>query len=124
MAEMNRDLAAGNKPEYLAAHDALVNQVQSSQPSEEHLYDLAELFKMFGDSTRIKILFALIESELCVGDLAQILNLTQSSVSHQLRLLKDAKLVRFRREGKIVFYSLADEHVRTILHMGMEHVEE
>lgn len=110
--------------EYLAAHRELVEKVQKSQPSEEHLYDLAELFKMFGDSTRVKILFALIESELCVGDLAQILNLTQSSVSHQLRLLKDAKLVRFRRDGKIVFYSLADEHVRTILHMGMEHVEE
>lgn len=110
--------------EYLAAHRELVEKVQKSQPSEEHLYDLAELFKMFGDSTRVKILFALIESELCVGDLAQILNLTQSSVSHQLRLLKDAKLVRFRRDGKIIFYSLADEHVRTILHMGMEHVEE
>ena len=110
--------------EYVAAHQELVEKVQNSQPSEEHLYDLAELFKMFGDSTRVKILFALLESELCVGDLAQILNLTQSSVSHQLRLLKDAKLVRFRREGKIIFYSLADEHVRTILNMGMDHVEE
>lgn len=120
----NEGTASSGRSEYLAAHDAIVKQVQGSQPSEEHLYDLAELFKMFGDSTRVKILFALIESELCVGDLAQILNLTQSSVSHQLRLLKDAKLVKFRRDGKIVFYSLADEHVRTILHMGMEHVEE
>lgn len=119
--EMGND--AENK-EYLAAHQDLVEKVQAMQPTEEHLYDLAELFKMFGDSTRVKILFALIESELCVGDLAQILHLTQSSVSHQLRILKDAKLVRFRREGKIVFYSLADEHVRTILHMGMDHIEE
>lgn len=124
MGHENSTMEKENKAEYLAAHDSLVRQVQGSQPSEEHLYDLAELFKMFGDSTRIKILFALIESELCVGDLAQILNLTQSSVSHQLRLLKDARLVRCRREGKIVFYSLADEHVRTILHMGMDHVEE
>lgn len=119
-----KELDMAENTEYLAAHAELVEKVRASQPSEEHLYDLAELFKMFGDSTRVKILFALLESELCVGDLAQILNLTQSSVSHQLRLLKDAKLVRFRREGKIVFYSLADEHVRTILYMGMEHVEE
>lgn len=123
MAEQTQAKETENK-EYLAVHQDLVRQVQNNQPTEEHLYDLAELFKMFGDSTRVKILFALIETELCVGDLAQILNLTQSSVSHQLRLLKDAKLVRFRREGKIIFYSLADEHVRTILHMGMDHVEE
>jgi len=121
---MKADKTVEKSPEYLIAHDELVKQVHDNQPDDEILYDLAELFKMFGDSTRIKILFALIESELCVGDLAQILNLTQSSVSHQLRILKDAKLVRFRREGKIIFYSLADEHVREILHMGMEHVEE
>ena len=88
------------------------------------LSDLAELFKVFGDSTRIRILHALIETELCVGDMAQILNLTQSAVSHQLKILKDAKLVKFRREGKIIFYALDDEHVRTILSMGVEHVEE
>lgn len=110
--------------EYLAAHEELVNEVLKKQPSEESLYDLAELFKMFGDSTRVKILFALFESELCVGDIAQILNLSQSSVSHQLRILKDSKLVKFRRDGKIIFYSLADEHVKTILSMGMDHVEE
>ena len=79
---------------------------------------------MFGDSTRIRILYALFESELCVNDIAQLLNLGQSAVSHQLRILKDAKLVRFRREGKIIFYALDDEHVRNILSMGMEHVEE
>ncbi|MBQ3900513.1 MAG: helix-turn-helix transcriptional regulator, partial [Clostridia bacterium] len=78
----------------------------------------------FGDSTRIKILFALFESELCVGDLARLLGLSQSAVSHQLKTLKEAKLVRFRRDGKIIFYSLDDDHVRTILSMGMEHVEE
>ena len=94
------------------------------QPDDEYLYDLAELFKVFGDSTRIRILYALFESELCVNDIAQLLNLGQSAVSHQLRILKDAKLVRFRREGKIIFYALDDEHVRNILSMGMEHVEE
>ena len=79
---------------------------------------------MFGDTTRIKILYALFESELCVGDIASILSLSQSAISHQLRILKDSKLVKFRRDGKIIFYSLDDEHVRNILAMGMEHVEE
>lgn len=110
--------------EYLAAHEELVERVLERQPADEYLYDLAELFKVFGDSTRIRILYALFESELCVGDMAQILNLSQSAVSHQLKLLKDAKLVKFRREGKIIFYSLDDDHVRTMLSMGMEHVEE
>ncbi|MDD5948896.1 MAG: metalloregulator ArsR/SmtB family transcription factor [Lachnospiraceae bacterium] len=110
--------------EFLAVHEDVVRRVLETQPAEEELYDLAELFKVFGDSTRIRILHALLESELCVGDIAQILNLSQSAVSHQLKILKDAKLVRFRREGKIIFYSLDDEHVRTILSMGMEHIEE
>lgn len=110
--------------EYLATHKEIVDKVLEKQPQDEYLYDLAELFKVFGDSTRIRILYALFESELCVGDMAQILNLTQSAVSHQLRILKDAKLVKFRREGKIIFYSLDDDHVRTMLSMGMEHVEE
>ncbi|MBD5445349.1 MAG: helix-turn-helix transcriptional regulator [Lachnospiraceae bacterium] len=88
------------------------------------LYDLAELFKVFGDSTRIKILYSLFENELCVYDIARLLNLSQSSVSHQLRILKTSKLVKFRREGKSIFYSLDDEHVREIISMGMEHVEE
>lgn len=113
-----------NHNDFLAVHEAVVKRVWKNLPSEENLYDLAELFKVFGDSTRIRILYALLESELCVGDIAQILNLSQSAVSHQLKLLKDAKLVRFRREGKIIFYSLDDEHVRTILSMGMEHIEE
>ena len=110
--------------DFLATHNDIAAEVLNKQPADEYLYDLAELFKVFGDSTRIKILYALFESELCVGDIASILNLSQSSVSHQLRILKDAKLVKFRREGKIIFYSLDDEHVRTILGMGMEHVEE
>lgn len=108
----------------LAAHDDAVKKVLECQPDDEILYDLAELFKVFGDSTRIKILYALSEGELCVGDIAQILNLSQSSVSHQLRILKNSKLVRFRRDGKVIFYSLDDDHVRNIINMGMEHVEE
>ena len=93
-------------------------------PEEEELYDLAELFKVFGDSTRIRILFVLFEAEVCVCDLAEVLHMTQSAVSHQLRILKQAKLVSARREGKSVFYSLADEHVRTMIAQGREHIEE
>ena len=93
-------------------------------PDDEVLYELADLFRVFGDSTRIKILYALFESELCVGDLAQLLDVSQSAVSHQLRVLKDSKLVRFRREGKTVYYALDDDHVRSILSMGMDHIEE
>lgn len=110
--------------EFLAAHEDVVKRVLEKQPADEYLYDLAELFKVFGDSTRIKILYALFESDLCVGDIAQLLNISQSAVSHQLKILKDAKLVKFRREGKIIFYMLDDDHVRTMLSMGMEHVEE
>lgn len=95
-----------------------------NMPDEEILYDLAELFKLFGDSTRIKILYVLFESEMCVCDIAQLLGMTQSAISHQLRALKQSKLVKYRREGKTVFYSLADGHVRTILDQGMEHVAE
>ena len=115
---------AGEQNEFLAAHEDVVRRVLEQQPAEEYLYDLAELFKVFGDSTRIRILYALFESELCVNDIAQLLNLGQSAVSHQLKILKDAKLVRFRREGKIIFYALDDDHVKNILSMGMEHVEE
>lgn len=115
---------AGEQNEFLAAHQDVVKRVLEQQPAEEYLYDLAELFKVFGDSTRIRILYALFESELCVNDIAQLLNLGQSAVSHQLRILKDAKLVKFHREGKIIFYALDDDHVRNIISMGMEHVEE
>ncbi|MBE5926598.1 MAG: winged helix-turn-helix transcriptional regulator [Lachnospiraceae bacterium] len=96
----------------------------SNMPEETELYDLAELFKVFGDSTRIRILYVLSEKEECVGNIAQILNMTQSAISHQLRILKQNKLVKIRREGKQIYYSLADEHVRVILAMGKEHIEE
>ena len=105
-------------------HAELLKKVSAQMPPEEELYDLAELFKVFGDSTRIKILYSMFENELCVNDIARLLNLSQSSVSHQLRILKTSKLVKFRREGKSIFYSLDDEHVRSIISMGMEHVEE
>lgn len=120
----NKTIASEMTGEFLAAHEDVVKRVLEKQPADEYLYDLAELFKVFGDSTRIKILYALFESDLCVGDMAQLLNISQSAVSHQLKILKDAKLVKFRREGKIIFYTLDDDHVRTILSMGMEHVEE
>ena len=109
---------------YLCIHEHTVKEVLSHMPPEETLYDLAELFKVFGDSTRIRILYALFEAELCVCDIAQLLGLTQSAVSHQLRVLKGAKLVKPRKEGKTVFYSLADDHVRKIVAQGLEHVEE
>ena len=110
--------------EYLYVHEDVVKQVTSEMPQDEILYDLAELFKVFGDSTRIKILYALFEAELCVCDMAQLLGLTQTAVSHQLRVLKNNKLVKFRREGKNIFYSLSDNHVLSILGQGMEHVSE
>ncbi len=105
-------------------HEELLKIVNEKLPPEEELYDLAELFKVFGDSTRIRILFVLFEAEVCVCDLAQALNMTQSAISHQLKILKQSKLVAGRREGKSVFYSLADEHVRTIIAQGREHVVE
>jgi ArsR family transcriptional regulator len=109
---------------YLCVHESTVAQVLGEMPDDETLYDLAELFKVFGDSTRIKILYALFEAELCVCDIAQLLGLTQSAVSHQLRVLKASQLVKPRKDGKTVFYSLADDHVRKIIAQGMEHVEE
>ncbi len=105
-------------------HEELLKIVQEKMPEETELYDLAELFKVFGDSTRIRILFVLFETEVCVCDLAQALNMTQSAISHQLKILKQNKLVKSRREGKSIFYSLADEHVRTIIAQGREHIEE
>ena len=110
--------------EYMYVHQDVVNKVKQDMPQDETLYDLAELFKVFGDSTRIKILYALFEAELCVCDIAQLLSVSQTAVSHQLRVLKNNKLVKFRKEGKIVFYSLADDHVRRIIDQGIEHVEE
>lgn len=108
----------------LFVHEDAVDEVLGGMPDDETLYDLAELFKVFGDSTRIKILYALFEAELCVCDISKLLGLTQSAVSHQLRVLKGSRLVKFRRDGKTVFYSLADDHVRKIIAQGMEHVNE
>ena len=105
-------------------HEDLLKIVNDTMPEETELYDLAELFKVFGDSTRIRILFVLFEAEVCVCDLAKVLNMTQSAISHQLRILKANKLVNSRREGKSVFYPLADGHVRTIIAQGREHIEE
>ena len=103
-------------------HENLLKIVNEKMPEETELYDLAELFKVFGDSTRMRILFVLFEAEVCVCDLAEALNMTQSAISHQLRILKQNKLVKSRREGKSVFYSLADDHVRTIVDQGREHI--
>ena len=98
--------------------------VLTAVPTEEELYDLAELFKVFGDSTRIRILFQLFDKEVSVGDLVDALSMNQSAVSHQLKVLKQAKLIKNRREGKSIIYSLADDHVRTIIAMGIDHIEE
>ena len=105
-------------------HEDVVEKVRQSIPQEETLYDLAELFKVFGDSTRIKILCVLFETEMCVCDIAALLNMTQSAISHQLRVLKNARLVKYRKEGKVVFYSLDDEHVKQIFDQGLIHIKE
>ena len=108
--------------DYIHAHQEIIDRGQKKMPGEDTLYDLAELFRIFGDSTRIRILYVLFEAEMCVCDIAQLLGMTQSAISHQLRSLKNARLVKARREGKTVFYSLADDHVKTIINQGIEHV--
>lgn len=105
-------------------HAQAVEQVSAKMPEDGALCDLADLFRIFADSSRIKILYALYESELCVGAITQLLGMTQSAVSHQLQTLKQSKLVKYRREGKTIYYSLADDHVVTILAQGMEHIQE
>ena len=112
------------KCEFLRVHEDVVRDVLQKMPEEETLYDLAEFFKVFGDSTRIRILYALRETELCVCDIASLLGLTQTAVSHQLRVLKQSKLVRARRDGKTVFYALDDSHIHSILDMGICHLGE
>ena len=109
---------------YMTVDDDTVNSIEEKMPIESELYELADLFKVFGDSTRIKILYVLYENEMCVFDIAKILNMTQSAISHQLRVLKQNRLVKYRKEGKTVLYTLADEHVFTILSQGIEHVED
>jgi DNA-binding transcriptional ArsR family regulator len=105
-------------------HEDVVEKVKKLIPQEETLYDLAELFKVFGDSTRIKILCVLFESEMCVCDIAALLNMNQSAISHQLRVLKNARLVKYRKEGKVVYYSLDDQHVKQIFDQGLIHIKE
>jgi len=105
-------------------HDAILRKVRQDLPTDELLYDLADLFKLFGDTTRMKILFALLESEMCVCAIAELLGMTQSAISHQLRILKDANLVGNRREGKTIYYFLSDDHVRTIIAQGFDHLIE
>ena len=122
MAEPKQDSAP--TCEYLNVHEDAVAQVLAALPDDETLYDLSELFRVFGDSTRIKILYVLFEAEMCVCDIAELLHMTQSAISHQLRVLKQAQLVKFRREGKSVLYSLADSHVHAIIDQGMDHVGE
>ncbi|MCI8739438.1 MAG: helix-turn-helix transcriptional regulator [Oscillibacter sp.] len=110
--------------DFIHAHEEIVERVRNQIPGEDTLYDLSELFRIFGDSTRIRILYVLFESEMCVCDIAALLGMTQSAISHQLRALKNARLVKARREGKTVFYALADDHVKTIINQGLEHVSE
>ena len=105
-------------------HEEAVKKVLNAMPDEDILYDVAELFKIFGDSTRIRILSALSESELCVCDICSVLNMTKSAVSHQLRILRQTKLVKNRRRGKEVYYSLDDDHVATIINLALEHTKE
>lgn len=109
---------------YRCTCDDHLAQIQASQPDTDRLLALGDLFKVFGDGTRIRILYVLLESEVCVCHLAQLLGMTQSAVSHQLRILRQAHLVKTTREGKTIYYSLADDHVATLLRQGMEHVME
>jgi DNA-binding transcriptional ArsR family regulator len=108
----------------LHVHREIVEHVANTMPKEATLFELSELFKTFGDSTRIRILFCLFIDEMCVCDIATLLSMSQSAISHQLALLKRLQLIRARRDGKAIFYSLADDHVRTIIDQGLEHVNE
>jgi len=105
-------------------HNDVIEQVAGHMPPEDELLDLAELFKVFGDTTRMKILYVLFESEMCVCDIAELLGISQSAISHQLRIIKQARLIKNRRDGKTIYYSLADDHVKTIIGMAKEHLEE
>lgn len=115
---------ADNACEVNEVHIDLLRIINEKMPNDEAIFDLSELFKMFGDSTRMKILFVLFESEACTCDLAEVLKMTPSAISHQLKTLQRSKLVKSRREGRSVYYTLADDHVRTIISQGMEHIQE
>ncbi len=110
--------------EVTAIHETVVKEVKEKMLNDELIYDMAEFFKVFADSTRMKIIYALLENELCVCDIANIVKTTQSAISHQLRILKQSKLVKYRKEGKIVYYSLDDDHISQIVKKGREHIEE
>lgn len=105
-------------------HEDKVNNAKKVMPEDDLIYDLAEFFKVFADSTRMKIIYALMEGELCVCDIAAIVGTTQSAISHQLRILKQSKFVKYRKEGKVVYYSLDDDHISAIVKKGREHIEE
>ena len=118
------DVKIAPRCDFIYVHEEVVNQVLEVMPTDEELQSLADFFRIFGDSTRIRILYALSQSELCVCDIASLLGMGQSAISHQLRILKQMRLVKFRREGKSVLYSSADGHIETILAQGMEHIGE
>ena len=105
-------------------HEKMLDMVRHELPTDELLCDLSDLFRLFGDTTRVKILFSLFESEMCVCAIAELLGMTQSAISHQLKILKDANLVANRRAGKTIYYFLSDDHVRTIIAKGFEHLIE
>ncbi|MCX7710474.1 MAG: metalloregulator ArsR/SmtB family transcription factor [Clostridia bacterium] len=105
-------------------HEDIVREAKQNMPAEENLFELAELFKVFGDTTRVKILYALFSSEMCVCDIAALLGMTQSAISHQLRILKQSRLVKYRKDGKIVYYALNDDHIKQIFDQGLSHVNE
>lgn len=109
---------------YIYVKQEILDKIDEKMPPEEELQDLAEFFKVFGDPTRLKILYVLLCSEMCVYDIATTLGMSQSAISHQLRVLKQMDLVKNRREGKTIFYSLADDHIITILSQGLDHIEE
>lgn len=123
---MKRDISKEHAQscEILHHHDEIVEMVSKEMPEEEDLYDLADFFKVFADTTRIKILYVLLKQEMCVCDIAQTLEMTQSAISHQLRVLKQMDLVKSKRDGKTIYYSLADDHIVSILNQGMEHINE
>lgn len=123
--DQNQNCGCGcNENDFNSVNENTIDQVFKSMPSDDELIDLSELFKIFGDSTRIKILYLLLVSEMCVCDIAKLLGMSQSAISHQLRLLKQSGLVKYRRDGKTIFYSLSDDHVSTIINQGMEHIQE
>lgn len=124
---MNNYSRVGGKEHIMENEDINIEKIENikvNMPTDEFLFDMAELFKVFGDSTRMKIISALLDNELCVGEIAEITNTTSSAISHQLRVLKQAKLVKYRREGKTIVYSLDDEHVRQLYELGEKHIEE